>query len=397
MTGTAGKKNKVEVPYLLSEAVKNGRAILFLGAGASKECRNPAGDSPPNANQLRDVLSQKYFGKLMPNRSVMSVAEMAIEAGAGRNLVFETVNEAYSGFACSEAHKLVSDFNWRTIATTNYDTFVETAYSDTSRRRQTLVPFVKDDEPVDEKMRLALNPVQYLKLHGCLNHRNDNDIPLVLSWDQYAVYSENRKRLFSRLVDLSHECPIIFVGYGMGDSHIRDLVYKLDGNSRPRWYIVDPSAEEEDIKFWSSRNFDILVCRFGEFMTALDESIPKLLRFLAPAKGAVEFPLRLFYKTPSEESDAVKGSLSKDLILVHASMSFAEQTASTFYSGYDTGWGGILNRYDARRKVTDDILYKALLENERPSDPVFLVLRGPAGAGENGCAEARGFRCCHSE
>jgi hypothetical protein len=61
--------------------VKNGRAILFLGAGASKECKNSRGETAPNADQLRDILSQKYMGKLMPKRTLMSVAEMAIDNG----------------------------------------------------------------------------------------------------------------------------------------------------------------------------------------------------------------------------------------------------------------------------------------------------------------------------
>ena len=95
-------KKTVQIPFLLSEAVKNGRAILFLGAGASKECRNSRGDSPPNAEQLRDIISTKYLGKLMPNRSLMSVAEMAIENGAGLNLVFETVNTAFTEFNTSD-------------------------------------------------------------------------------------------------------------------------------------------------------------------------------------------------------------------------------------------------------------------------------------------------------
>ena len=72
------------------------------------------------------------------------------------------------------------------------DTFLEAAYSGSKWRRQTLVPFIKDDEPVDEKMRSALNPVQYLKLHGCLNHRYDKDVPLVLSWEQFASYSQEQ-------------------------------------------------------------------------------------------------------------------------------------------------------------------------------------------------------------
>jgi tetratricopeptide (TPR) repeat protein len=63
-------------------------------------------------------------------------------------------------------------------------------------------------------------------------------------------------------------------------------------------------------------------------------------------------------------------------------MPVAEQTAERFYSGYDTGWGCITQRLDARRKVTDDLLYKALLENEAASDPVFILLKGPAGAGK---------------
>ena len=86
------RKTKVKIPFLLTEAVKNGRAILFLGAGASKECRNKTGDTPPNADQLRDIISQKYLGKLMPGRTVMAVAEMAIENGAGSNLVWCLTN-----------------------------------------------------------------------------------------------------------------------------------------------------------------------------------------------------------------------------------------------------------------------------------------------------------------
>jgi len=379
----ANKKNSaVEIPYLLSEAVKNGRAVLFLGAGASKECRNAKGEMPPDADQLRDIISLKYMGKMMPNRTVMTVAEMAIENGAGSNLVFETVNTALQGFDTSEAHKLITDFNWRTIATTNYDTFVESAYSDPKRRRQTLIPFVKDDEPVEERMRQAQHPVQYLKLHGCLNHRLDKDIPLVLSWEQYETYEANRVRMFNRLRDLAHETPIIFVGYGMGDGHIRSLIYRLEGKTRPRWYIVDPNAEEEDAKFWNGKNVEVITSRFGEFMMALDESLPKLLRFFAPPVEANDFSLRSYYATPAEESDAVRTSLSKDLLLIHSSMGAAEQTASRFYSGYDTGFGAILNRLDARRKVTDDLLFKTLLEIELPTAPHLFVLRGPGGAGK---------------
>ncbi|WP_158808415.1 lipopolysaccharide assembly protein LapB [Beijerinckia sp. L45] len=156
----------------------------------------------------------------------------------------------------------------------------------------------------------------------------------------------------------------------------------MEQSSRPKWYIVDPEAEDEDLKFWAAKNVDVITCRFGQFMSALDAGIPPLMRIGVTSKSDTDFPLRRFYSTTSEESDLLRGSLQKDVTLVHASMPVAEQTAERFYSGYDTGWGCITQRLDARRKVTDDLLYKALLENEAPTDPIFILLKGPAGAGK---------------
>jgi hypothetical protein len=43
-------------------------------------------------------------------------------------LVYEAVRQAFDGFQSSAAHNLLTTFNWRMIATTNYDCFVERAY-----------------------------------------------------------------------------------------------------------------------------------------------------------------------------------------------------------------------------------------------------------------------------
>ncbi len=124
MSARTPKAPEVEILFLLSEAVKTGRAILFLGAGASKECKNVNGQMPPDGDGLRDLLSSKFFGKVMPKRTLQYVAELAIQSGAVAPLVFNAVNTALEGYETSEAHRLVSDFNWRAIATTNYDMFL---------------------------------------------------------------------------------------------------------------------------------------------------------------------------------------------------------------------------------------------------------------------------------
>ena len=63
---------KLELPNSLIESVKNRRAIPFLGAGSSKEARDKNGRMPPDADQLRDILANKYFGREIENRDLKS-------------------------------------------------------------------------------------------------------------------------------------------------------------------------------------------------------------------------------------------------------------------------------------------------------------------------------------
>ena len=142
----------IDLPPALVEAVKSRRAIVFLGAGSSKEAANAKKETPPDADQLRDIIAQKYFGRPMDRRDLMAVAEMAIEASGGGSLVFETVRRAFDGFEPGDAHRLLGSFKWRMLATTNYDLLVERAYEGTKPIQQ-LVPFVKDDEPIEERLQ----------------------------------------------------------------------------------------------------------------------------------------------------------------------------------------------------------------------------------------------------
>ncbi|MPY72251.1 MAG: alpha/beta hydrolase [Alphaproteobacteria bacterium] len=165
----------VEVPNLpspLIEAMKGRRGVLFLGAGASLEARDKDGNRPPDGDSLGDLVAKKFFGKEMPNRRLAGVSEMAIASSGGTSLVYEYIRQTLQPFAPARAHRLVSEFQWRLIATTNYDLLVEQAYDDNKALAvQDLVPFVKDAEPIEERMQKFSEPVQYVKLHGCLDHK----------------------------------------------------------------------------------------------------------------------------------------------------------------------------------------------------------------------------------
>jgi len=376
------KRSTLEIPHILIEAAKDRRIVLVLGAGASKEAKNSVGSTPPNAEQLRDKLASKFLGTTKEQRDLATVAEIAISSGAGQTMVFEEIANNLSGFETSEAHKALADFYWRGLATTNYDTLIEQGYAGNSNRKQVCLPFVKDLEPFDDRLRAHQNPLALLKLHGCINHRLDPDIPLILSNEHYHRYSKNREQLFNRLRQWAQSSPLVFVGYRIADPHLRSLIYDIDPGKRPQWYIVTPGSDEHDKKYWLTKNVEILNGTFSEFISALDAEVPGLLRSASLPKSESNAPYKKHFRTNDEGSDSLRASLTKDIEYVHSGIAFDEVSPEKFYSGHDRGWCCIVRNYDFRRKVAENMLYTALSDDDGRQQKLVL-LQGSAGAGKS--------------
>ena len=288
-------------------------------------------------------------------------------------------------------------FRWRALATTNYDTFggersggkrgrdaLDDAYARSTNRLQTIVPFVKDTEPVEERMQRADNPLQYLKLHGCLNHLHDHDIPLILSHEHYSKYDTHRKHLYSRLRVWAHESTFLFCGYKLGDAHIRKIIYDLadDGIKRPTWFLVSPNVAEYESTFWASLNVQVVGATFGDFMTALNDSISTLSRTLTVFKTAQDQPIRSHFITHEETPAKLTAALERDLLYIRSDMPIEAQDPKKFYQGFDTGWGGISQKLDVPRKPVEDLLLDAVIDRPTTTTPQLFVFTGPAGAGK---------------
>ncbi len=375
------KKQSLSLPHTLLEAVKDKRAVLIFGAGASKECLNKAGQKPPDGNQMRDLLAEKFLGTQNETRDLMTVAEMAISNGVGEPQVFEEVSRMVSGFSPSAAHKSLAEFNWRGLATTNYDKLIEDAYGEVESRKQTCFPFVKDIEPYDDRLQEEPNSVALLKLHGCVDHRLDPDIPLVLSHEHYHRHKKNRAFLLQRLQGWAQSSVLIFIGYKLADSHIRALIYDIDPGKRPQWYIVSPNSDEHDKRFWASQNVDVVDATFGQFTRALEDNISPLFRSLSGAVHSENEPYQKHFLSKNSGSDLFKQSLANDIEYVHTGVSFDELTPKKFYSGHERGWCGVIRNYDFSRKAGERLLYAAL--NEEQDDKArFYLLQGSAGSGK---------------
>ena len=182
--------------YLIDQ-IAEGNAVLFLGSGFSFGAIHPEGHKMPIGQGLSDLIAEKFLGSDARGQSLMHVSQIAISE-AGIFEVQQFVYDIFSKFQPADFHKLIPTFKWKSIYTTNYDFIIERAYEERERLQNlsTVIRNTKDFMIFKEE-----NSLPYYKLHGCLSYINDEELPLILTPDQYITHQKNRDRLFYKFFE----------------------------------------------------------------------------------------------------------------------------------------------------------------------------------------------------
>ena len=205
----------MEIPHSLLRSIELGEAVLVLGAGASMGALSPSGKAAPTSLELARAIAKRFLGDQFSDRPLSSVAELAISE-SDLFTVQEFIRSQFQDLAPTPFHKLLPTFKWAGLATTNFDLIVERAYEGSQQRAQQLVPFIKNGDQIEEKLKSPRN-LMFLKLHGCITRTSDPTVPLILTVDQYVTHQSGRNRLFDHLKTLSYEHPLVFVGHSLED------------------------------------------------------------------------------------------------------------------------------------------------------------------------------------
>lgn len=140
-----------DIPPALIDAIKEQRAVLFLGAGASQNAKHPTGDTIPQGDHLRNLICDKFLGGELKQKSLTAVASMAASE-VGLFAFQEYIRELFLPFEPADFHLLIPEFRWRAIATTNFDLIIETTYENVQTPLQHLVKAVKDGDNFDKRL-----------------------------------------------------------------------------------------------------------------------------------------------------------------------------------------------------------------------------------------------------
>lgn len=382
--GTIREVTDVELPRHLVAECKEGRLVLFLGAGASIGAVQPSGGKMVLAPELRDLIASRFLGTRGSTESLAWIAELA-QSASDLFTVQDFIAEQFAQLEPAQFHNLIPTFRWRGIATTNFDRLVERVYSDCSAPIQELVPFLSDADRVDQKIRDPRS-VALLKLHGCITRTHDEQLPLILTIEQYTTHRDNRRRLFRMFEEWASENSVIFVGHQLFDTDVRQMLLQLSRElpSRPRYYLVRPGLSDEEAGFWEKRGISPIDCTFEEFLSALDSEIDRKRRQIL-VHAPTGHPIVHRFKTTREPSEALLRFLAAEVEYVHGGLQIETGTPEKFYKGFGLGWYPIARDLDVKRRLAEEVIVDAILtpESDRNSEVELYVIKAEAGAGKS--------------
>ena len=184
-----------QIPISLVDNIKKRNVVLFLGSGFNFAAKHPKNAKIPLANDLGKLLANKFLGGEFIGSPLTFISDLSISE-AGLFAVQSFISEILAEFTPNDSQIKFASFPWKAIFTTNYDQILEKAYQTNKSKIQDLSPVFRNTS--EQQIFKTVNTVPYYKLHGCISYINDEDLPLILSTDQYITHIKRScKRLFN--------------------------------------------------------------------------------------------------------------------------------------------------------------------------------------------------------
>ena len=110
-------KTKIEE---LSESIRQGKVVLFLGAGATQASGGPSGKT------LGEMIKEKFVKIDQNINNLLDICQDVIETPPyNRNQLESFIREKLETLQPTDSHRILTKFDWPAIFTTNYDDLIE--------------------------------------------------------------------------------------------------------------------------------------------------------------------------------------------------------------------------------------------------------------------------------
>lgn len=369
----------MEAIQAICEHLTERTATLFLGAGVNAGIYNNAGEEFPLGQQLTTWICRDLLDEPTLNIGLDEAAEMArYRFGAGN--LNQYLYDKFSTFQPGTAHLTLVQIPWDVIYTTNYDLLIEqAALVPTVRAAGTIRPVFSTSTDL---ATFSEEDILYYKLHGSVDYANSEEGRLIITKEDYQFYEVNRRSLFGRLERdlLSH--TIVFIGYSLRDSNLRQLLEdcrkELGIRALPLSFAVRPDFSPIEETFWREKyNVQLIAAEADTFLATLQETWISQNRIVLPLEsrkakeylhvgGATRFP-----------------KVSESFYRVRPNDCTGSSEPKQFFQGREPTWADIRDQVPPKRDIYWTILETLFPELAEPTLPVSVYLvTGSAGTGK---------------
>ena len=250
------------MPKDLIDRIRNGKCILFAGAGASLDAGLPSW-----CDLLKGMIEQvdaccglnekqkEELDSLIEHQDFNVVAEFCKEQLGTKDFADFIRERLTITHKLSAVHNILAEIPFKAAITSNYDNFIERNH----RNYRVILP-----EDINKFDKLTIETLfeddffPIFKVHGSYEDPNsiiltDNDYRNIIF--RKSQYRENLKQIFK-------DKSLLFVGFSFRDSSINLLLQEIftitDGMTNPHYaFINDIGCIKKDF-FWKSRNIRVI-------------------------------------------------------------------------------------------------------------------------------------------
>lgn len=256
---------KRQFNFDLIDDLARGRAIIFIGAGASMWAKPLDGTKFKNWKEFLiettkkvEPKARKQIKAAIANNDLLIACEL-IKSHLSSQWD-EIINQEFSkGANTSKLHKAIIRLQQRIIATTNFDKLIENAWNES---KPSIYPSILTNIEHESFKVFRDNNPYVIKIHGSV------DLPQQVVLDktsfQKAAFSNSLYRDFIGTLLLTH--TFLFIGFSMTDPAISQLVeshaFRFP-STRPH-YAFTSGENQPDLDELSKRLRKIFPIRYSE-------------------------------------------------------------------------------------------------------------------------------------
>ncbi|GAA4653977.1 hypothetical protein GCM10023142_11150 [Anaerocolumna aminovalerica] len=258
------------------------------------------------------------------------------------------------------------------IITTNYDTILENIFHDFT------VMVGQDNLLVSN----SFNIFEIYKIHGSIESPDS----IVLTDKDYENFESRLKYLSAKLLTLFVEHPIIFIGYGLGDTNIRNLFTEIANclnnqqleSLKDNFLFITPAIDKEE-------SYSLRDMEFGRNHITMHEFVLKDYSILYNGLSSIQssLPIKLARTLQDMVCNFVYSANAKNTVIFGDinSPEIDDGKAAIFFGRSDT-ISQIGFSYYTIDAILEDVLFdnKPYLTNTKLIEQTFKTIRSSAGS-----------------